>query len=121
MRARSDSDTCSHADKWTKIGTEMSANTNLLPAAEIKRRGIAAIEERLERGPVHLVKRNRAVAVVLSEREYARLQEAARSQSVGGAGTSAWEWILSMPAQGSRTRAEIDAELEAERRSWGDE
>ena len=46
---------------------------NTLTAAELKRRGMAAIEERLRRGPVHLVKRNKAAAVVLTEKQYAEL------------------------------------------------
>ncbi len=40
---------------------------NTLTFAEIKRRGMAAIEEGLRCGPVHIVKRNLPAAVVLSE------------------------------------------------------
>jgi hypothetical protein len=36
-----------------------------LTIAEIKRRGMAAIEEGLQRGPIHIVKRNKPAAVVL--------------------------------------------------------
>ena len=32
---------------------------NALTSAELKRRGIAAIEQALQHGPVHLLKRNR--------------------------------------------------------------
>jgi hypothetical protein len=32
---------------------------NIVPAQEIKRRGIAAVDEALARGPVHIVKNNR--------------------------------------------------------------
>lgn len=46
---------------------------NVLPIAEIKRRGMAAIEQTLRNGPVHIVKRNRPVAVVLSEDSYRAL------------------------------------------------
>ncbi len=49
--------------------------SNTLPAAEIKRRGMAAIEEGLRHGPIHIIKRNKAAAVVLSEAEYERLIE----------------------------------------------
>ena len=45
---------------------------NVLPVAEIKRRGMAAIEQALRNGPVHIVKRNR-VAVVLSDDNYRAL------------------------------------------------
>jgi hypothetical protein len=40
---------------------------NVLRSAELKRRGIAAVREALRSGPVHLLKRNRTAAVVLSE------------------------------------------------------
>ena len=47
---------------------------NVLTSAELKRRGIAAIEQALEHGPVHLIKRNQAAAVVLSEQHCRQLQ-----------------------------------------------
>ena len=43
---------------------------NVLTSAELKRRGIVAIEQALQRGPVHLLKRNQPAAVVLSEQHY---------------------------------------------------
>ncbi|MBK9608594.1 MAG: hypothetical protein IPO58_19950 [Betaproteobacteria bacterium] len=46
---------------------------NTLTIAEIKRRGMAAIDEGLRHGPVHIVKRNKLAAVVLSEDDYQRL------------------------------------------------
>ncbi|MDF5828745.1 type II toxin-antitoxin system Phd/YefM family antitoxin [Pseudomonas aeruginosa] len=46
---------------------------NTLTVAELKRRGMAAIEEGLKHGPVHILKRNRPTAVVVSEEEYQRL------------------------------------------------
>ncbi len=85
---------------------------NTLTVAELKRRGMAAIEEGLRRGPVHIVKRNRAAAVVLSEEEYQQLV-----QGRGGAasGLTAMQWLLSLPATGARSKAMIDADLKAER------
>ena len=38
---------------------------NVLTSAELKRRGIAAIEQALQHGPVHLLKRNRSAAVLI--------------------------------------------------------
>ena len=38
-----------------------------LSAREIKRRGVAAIEELLGQGPVHILKNNHPACVVLSE------------------------------------------------------
>jgi PHD/YefM family antitoxin component YafN of YafNO toxin-antitoxin module len=46
---------------------------NTVTAAEIKRRGMAAIEEGLGHGPLHILKRNKPAAVVLSEAEYRQL------------------------------------------------
>lgn len=51
----------------------MSTLPNTLSAGELKRRGLAAIEEKLKRGPVHVIKRNKPAAVVLSEEEFANL------------------------------------------------
>lgn len=85
---------------------------NILTSAEIKRHGLAVIEERLALGPVHLMKRNRRAAVVLSEAEYARLLQA---QPQALPGQSALQWLLAQAPQGQRSRAEIDAELEAGR------
>lgn len=89
---------------------------NTLTVAELKRRGMAAIEDGLRQGPVHIVKRNRPAAVVLSEEAYARLVEAASAdRSVPG--MTAVEWLLSQPSLGRRSKREIDAAL-AEERDW---
>ena len=82
--------------------------------AQIKRRGLDAIEEVLRNGPVRILKRNRLAAVVLSEDEYQRL--------VGGAapprsGTTALQWLLAQSGTGTRDKKEIDAGL-AEERDW---
>ncbi len=87
---------------------------NTVTAAEIKRRGMAAIEEGLRRGPVHIVKRNKSAAVVLSEEEYQRL---IGGQPQARPGMTALQWLLSQPASGTRDKAEIDASL-AEERTW---
>jgi prevent-host-death family protein len=87
---------------------------NTLTSAELKRRGMAAIEDGLRRGPVHIVKRNRPAAVVLSEDDYQRL---AHGKVTAPGGLSAMQWLLSQPAAGKRSKAKIDAELKAER-SW---
>jgi hypothetical protein len=85
---------------------------NILTSAEIKRHGLAVIEERLAQGPVYLMKRNRRAAVVLSEAEYARLLQA-QPKAVPGQG--ALQWLLTQAPQGQRSRAAIDAELGAGR------
>lgn len=85
---------------------------NTLTAAEIKRRGMAAIEDGLRRGPLHLVKRNRPAAVVISEDEYQRL---ARGKLTAPAGVTAVQWLLSRPSTGKRSKAQIDALLKTAR------
>lgn len=85
---------------------------NTLTAAEIKRRGMAAIEEGLRRGPVHLVKRNKPAAVVLTEAEYQRLLHGSVVQPHG---MTAVQWLLAQPVTGTRSKDEIDAELKGER------
>ena len=85
---------------------------NTLTVAELKRRGMAAIEEGLRRGPVHIVKRNRPAAVVLSEDDYQRL---AHGKVAGPSGLTAMQWLLSQPATGKRSKAKIDADLKAAR------
>lgn len=87
---------------------------NIVTVAEIKRRGMAAIEEGLRRGPVHIIKRNKPAAVVLSEAEYQRLT--GKRTSVGP-GMTALQWLLTQPSAGTREKADIDASL-AEERGW---
>jgi hypothetical protein len=85
-----------------------------LSSSELKRRGIAAIEEALRRGPVQLMKRNRTAAVVLSERQYQLLCQ--RAALAPPPEVSALEWLISCPtAAEGRTKEEIDAALEEER------
>lgn len=85
---------------------------NVLTVAELKRRGMAAIEEGLRRGPVHIVKRNKPSAVVLSEDEYRRLVGGTPS---AGPGSSALQWLLAQTPGGSRGKEDIDASVAAER------
>ncbi len=88
---------------------------NSLTAAELKRRGMAGIEEGLRRGPVHLVKRNRPSAVVLSAEDYARLSNARNAKPVG---MTAVQWLLNRPSTGTRRKREMDKALRAERDGW---
>ena len=87
---------------------------NTLSVAELKRRGMAAIEDGLRRGPLHIVKRNRPAAVVISEDDYLRL---AHGKVAAPSGLTAIQWLLSQPATGKRSKAKIDADLNAER-NW---
>ncbi|MDP3872298.1 MAG: type II toxin-antitoxin system Phd/YefM family antitoxin [Pseudomonadota bacterium] len=88
--------------------------TNILTVAEIKRRGMAAIEEGLQRGPVQIFKRNKPAAVVLSQADYQRLIGA--QHTVTG-GMTALQWLLAHSPAASRNKADIDAGLDRER-AW---
>lgn len=48
---------------------------NTVPAQEIKKRGISAVDELLEKGPVHVIMRNRPKYVVMDEEHYDELLE----------------------------------------------
>jgi len=85
---------------------------NTLTVAELKRRGMAAIEDGLRHGPVHIVKRNKPAAVVISEDEYLRLAHGKVSMP---GGVTAVQWLLSQPPAGKRSKAQIDATLKFER------
>lgn len=89
-------------------------NYNTLSVAELKRRGMSAIDEGLRRGPVHIVKRNKMAAVVLSEDDYLRLTNQKLSTPPG---MTAIQWLLAQPTTGKRSKTQIDADLQAER-AW---
>ncbi|MEI6801519.1 MAG: hypothetical protein WCK83_00055 [Burkholderiales bacterium] len=89
-------------------------NHNTVSVAEIKRRGMSAIAEGLQRGPLHIVKRNKMAAVVLSESDYQRLTNQKLSSP---SGMTAMQWLLAQPTAGKRSKSQIDADLAAER-AW---
>lgn len=47
-----------------------------IPAQEIKRRGISAVDDFLQEGPVHVIKNNKPRYVVLTEERYQELLDA---------------------------------------------
>lgn len=92
--------------------TSQVAPPNTLTVAEIKRRGMAAIQEALLHGPVHILKRNRPAAVILSEADYEAILSAQRPP-IGS--SAALRWLLEEPITGTRSKADLDAELQANR------
>lgn len=46
---------------------------NALPAQEIKRRGIAAVDDIIDKGDVHVIRNNQPQYVVMSEERYEAL------------------------------------------------
>jgi prevent-host-death family protein len=94
-------------------------------ATDLRRHGSAAIEQALEKGPVRILKRNRPVAVVMTEQEFQRLA-ASRSRAVASQADknaepgpiSAYDFLLTLPP-GSRPIQDIRRQIGKERTSWG--
>ena len=92
---------------------------NTIPASEVKRRGVAALQDAVKKGPVHVIKNNRPALVVLSEEEYARLTGMRTGEPEPPRYDSVWDFLLHAPSAQTRTKEEIDAWLRKERASWG--
>ena len=80
---------------------------NILPANEIKRHGVSVIEKKLKLGPVHVLKHNTPVFVVITEQEYTLLSK--------GHSHSGLFHLLDKKASGTRSRKDIDKQLSQER------
>ncbi|OQX19286.1 MAG: hypothetical protein BWK76_05140 [Desulfobulbaceae bacterium A2] len=89
---------------------------NTIPANDLKRHGISAIEKMLAHGPVHVIKRNQPVCVVLSEEEYRDLTHRARTVTTTPAHT-VMEWFTLTPI-GTSSKQELDQRLSSERKDW---
>lgn len=88
-----------------------------VPATELKRRGLAAVEDLLGSGPVHVIKNSRPACVVVSLAEYQRLLAGA-TPSPAPVPVDIWTLMLQPGNDGPRRREEIDAELDAQRSEW---
>ncbi len=85
-----------------------------LPAQELKRRGLAAVEDLLADGPVEIIKRNRPACIVVSIdlfRDLTAKRTAGERRIVSD--------LFAHPARGRRRRKEIDTTIQEERASWG--
>ena len=94
----------------------MVGEMKTIPAQEIKRRGISAVDELLRDGPVQVVQRNRPRYVVLSVDTYQRL-----AAGQGAPSPSAWDWLDKPAAERTypaRSSTDIDAMLAREREAW---
>lgn len=89
---------------------------NTLPAKELKRRGVAVIEEMISDGPLEIIKNNQPTCVVLSIEQY---RELTAGRDAATSGRRKISDLFTLPPRGKRNRAEIDAELYAERENWG--
>lgn len=92
---------------------------NIITIAEIKRRGMSAVEEALVHGPVYLLKRNRPAAVLLSETDFARLTAAAGS-AAGTRDSSALDVFLADQPAGTLDAAGLAERLAEIRDGWGE-
>jgi hypothetical protein len=86
-----------------------------LPASEIKRRGVAVLEEHIKNGPIHIIKNNQPACVVLSEEDYASLLSKARQPNES---VNLWDLLDHRPWSGKRTKKDIKNQLKGERDSW---
>lgn len=85
---------------------------NTITANEIKRRGISAVDEALQHGPVHVIQRNRPRYVILSEEDYRRMKDLPQAR------TNLWNQLLAGSGESGRPRQEIDEQLQEERGAW---
>jgi hypothetical protein len=85
-----------------------------LSSSEVKRRGIVAVEELLDQGPVHILKNSRTTCVALSEEDFTKLN----SGGARPAHASAWDILLAPPAKGKISRRKVDARIKTEREAW---
>ena len=85
-----------------------------IPAKELKRRGLAAVENMLENGPVEIIKNNKPACVVISLNDYSELVRLKKKKPKNMKITE----IFSLSAAGTLSRKEIDERLKSERKSW---
>ena len=92
---------------------------NVITVAEIKRSGFAALEAALAQGPVHLMKRNRSSAVVLSTADYeALLAKAQRAQT--SASTALSQFLAPDADAGGLDASGLRARLAGLNEGWSD-
>ncbi len=87
---------------------------NTLPATELKRRGTAALDEKIKDGPIHIIRSNQLAYVILTEQQYESISHHSHLQKTS---FSLWDW-LEKPAKGSLTRGVLDRRIQHERHSW---
>jgi PHD/YefM family antitoxin component YafN of YafNO toxin-antitoxin module len=92
---------------------------NVITVAEIKRSGFVALDTALAQGPVHLMKRNRPSAVLLSMVDYeALLAKAQRNQVSASTGLS--QFLAPEAEAGGLDAAGLQARLAELNDGWSD-
>ena len=84
---------------------------NIIPAQEIKRKGIAAVDEALMLSPVHVIKNNRPQYVVLTESSYQALLESQQELTLSRIKASL-EDVIRAADLSSKSYLETEAEVE---------
>lgn len=92
---------------------------NIITVAEIKRSGFAALDAALAQGPVHLMKRNRPSAVVLSTADYEALLARAQRTPTPVA-TALTQFLASDTDAGGLDAAGLQARLAGLNEGWSD-
>lgn len=87
---------------------------NIISANEIKKHGVTVIEKHLRLGPVHVLKHNRPVFVVISESDYNQLIKQQNQPS-------GLFLMLQKESTGKKTKQDIDLELQIDRDAWDSE
>lgn len=84
---------------------------NIISANEIKKHGVSAIEKQLKHGPIHVLKHNQPLFVVISESDYQLLTQQKNKPS----GLFA---MLKKDSAGKRSKKDIDKQLQEDRDQW---
>lgn len=94
---------------------------NVITVAEIKRSGFAALDAALAQGPVHLMKRNRPTAVVLSTADYEALLAKAQ-RNAGSAPSALSQFLAADPdaVEGGLDAAGLQARLAGLSEGWSE-
>ncbi len=120
MRVLALAKACVKANMEADIGTEKGAFMNIVTVAEIKRGGFAVLESALERGPVHLMKRNRTSAVLLRPADYNLLVQQARNNAEPLANAGLQLLLATEPATDGLNHAGMQARLAGLHAGWNE-
>ena len=93
---------------------------NIVTVADIKRSGFSVVELALERGPVHLMKRNRPSAVLLRPADYDRLLQLAQ-RNTGNTSNVGLEILLAQePVVGGLNADALKVRLAGAHAGWNE-
>lgn len=93
---------------------------NTITVTDLTRHGMAAVEEALKKGPVHILESDQPRVVILSKDDYERLTKAAVKAQPASPESSAWEFLFNHPG-GNSAPEEIRARIKEDRAGWSNE